>query len=164
MSGANLTGGNLSGANFSRADLTKTILNNIRYSTDRRYGTPTNFNEANLSGADMTDVDLERINFINANFSDVVLASEKYRILKIPTKTSNKRDVFSELSSFKSNVLDKNIVIGLRVKLSGIDLRWADLTGFQVTSDQLNSAIVDETTILPEGLSFDPETGMVVEV
>lgn len=52
------------------------------------------------------------------------------------------------------------------VDFSGADLRGANLSfsGFcDVIECTFTGAIIDSTTILPDGLSFDPETGEVVK-
>ena len=147
MQRANLSEVNLNGADLSGADLTGSNLrcastidvnfsNSICVGADLRI---CGFHDVDFSGADLREVQFERNEFININFSGADLRGVVF--------------------------LDVDDLISLN--FSGADLRGTNMSDFgfwDANEFNFTGAIVDSTTILPEGFVFDSETGKVVKI
>ena len=118
-----LNSADLRGASLSRAALLYAELQNANLSTTQLGG-------ANLRGADLTNADLSRATLMRADLSSF---------------SSGRPTVLRNADLHRANLRDAN--------LAGADLSGADLSGtIEITQEQLELAVGDATTKLPEGL------------
>ncbi|OQX06643.1 MAG: hypothetical protein BWK80_50470 [Desulfobacteraceae bacterium IS3] len=141
--GADLSGANLSGANFSGANLLEANLSGA------------NLSGANLSGADLSDAD---VSYADVSYADVSFIDLTHTDLK-DADLSKANLSYANLS--KANLSKANLS---GANLNGADLEGANLNGTnlrktklrevrELTRKQLETAVADDTTELPEYLT-----------
>lgn len=172
LSGANLAVGNLKGADLRKADLSGTDLSG----SDLR---DIELNEANLTGALLSVADLRGGNLIGAdliganlaganlqgtNFSGANLSGANLRGTNLTRANLSKADLrVIELSGANLSHADLREANLKEATLGQADLGKADLTGAQfkradlrgvagLIQDQLNLALGDDQTKLPQGI------------
>ncbi len=144
LSGAALMETDLSGANLSNLDLSEIDLLYANLDGANLWG-------VNLSGADLDEIDLSNVNLSHANLSRVDL----------------NRAVLLNSNLSGANLSGANLS---KVELEGADLSYANLSGarlrtaflfgidlsrvYNLTQEQINEALGDEYTKLPEGLIY----------
>jgi uncharacterized protein YjbI with pentapeptide repeats len=142
LRGADLGGADLSGADLSGADLSEADLSGANLSA-------ANLSAANLSAANLIRADLSAANLIRANLSAAELTVANLR-------GSN----LFEANLFEANLVGANLVkVNLvranlvKVNLFGVNLIGANLSESKyLTQTQIDSAITDKDTKLPDGL------------
>jgi len=126
IEGANLKGALLDSANLEGANLSETNL----------YGASifkANLRGANMSGADLCNADLWQVDLRDANLSRVNMSG-------------------ADLCDANLCQADLRVANLSRAKLSGTDLKDTK----NLTPTQLSQAILDETTIMPDGSHWQP--------
>ena len=143
LRGADLSGVNLSGADLSYADLGGANLYGAYATQSNAYVTliDANLRSANLVGANLPDADLSGADLRRGDLSDTNLSG------------ANLSD--ANLASAKLSGANLTGAYLLSVNLSKADLRGANLGGAFLTD-----ALLDETTILPDGTHYNPERGL----
>jgi hypothetical protein len=127
LSLADLTGANLSLADLTNADLSLAHLRDADLSYARLYGA--NLNGANMNGADLHGAHVDFANLLSAHLNGANM------------NRAGLHDADLRGADLRG------------ADLRGADLRGADLRGaFELTSDQLAGAIVDDSTALPPGV------------
>jgi uncharacterized protein YjbI with pentapeptide repeats len=134
MEGANLYGtlldlANLEGANLSGANLSRSSLYKA------------NLKGANMSCADLFSADLFAADLDNAILSDANLSSADLR-----------RTNFSRADLRNTDFNEAELSSKVPANLRGANLRDAK----NITHEQLSQAILDKTTILPDGSHWQP--------
>lgn len=153
LSGANLTGAQLGDANLTHADLSQA-----------------NLTEAQLSGANMAHAWLDGVNLTKAG---LIAANMAYTWLRRANLTEARLSALG-IEDDTGGVLSKSDVADLCTDLTGADLFRANLTrarlgganltnaaleganlteAFDLEQEQLESALGDVRTILPDGLT-----------
>lgn len=143
---AGLADGLLSGASLSKISLAKTNLNNVNLSG-------ANLNGADLSGTYLGGADLSGAKLRGTNLNSAFL--EDANLKKADLFESN----LSKARLWKADMRDALLAFAqLRgAYFSETDLRGANMDCIQyVTDEQLSQAILDETTILPDGTHWQP--------
>jgi hypothetical protein len=141
MSGANLTHADLTGANLSLAVLDSAVLR-----------------MASMAGANLTEA-----NLLNADAHGAILPNADLRDANVTGANLSNATLF-QVNLTGALLLDANLS---RALLSGADLSGANLTNALLsgayladarglTSEQIDTAQVDDTTQLPDGLQTTP--------
>jgi uncharacterized protein YjbI with pentapeptide repeats len=152
---ANFSHADLGAARASGADLTAAIL------TDANLGsadlTGAGLFAADLVGAFLVGADLARADLTMADLNEAVLVRSDLSGAVLDGADLSRADLgWAHLAG--ANLTDAALA---GADLSCADLSAADLSGTDLTQDQLDTAVVDETTRLPDGLdrsrASDPE-------
>jgi len=179
LSGANLQGADLSradlrGANFTLSDLTRARVNGADFSFAK-------FNQTILS--DVTWYNIINNIIISKSYSlfrgvllgpDVLVRGgtlSGYDLSNMNISGATIYDLNCSSSSLVNSDLSDTLLVGVcfesvdftGANFSGADLNNVNFTGSNITAEQLNSAILDETSTLPEGFVYDSDTGEVLE-
>ncbi|MBI95640.1 hypothetical protein CL656_00605 [bacterium] len=108
-----------------------------------------------IKGVDLNKLELSSLDFSGSWFSKVNFNDSNL------FQVNFSGCLLSEVSFNQSKL--KNADFTKAMIMRNVDFRGANLTGAKITCDQFKCALVDDKTILPKGLSFDTETGKVVE-
>jgi uncharacterized protein YjbI with pentapeptide repeats len=143
---AELTSVDMPGFDFSNADLQEADLRAANL-----YGA--NLSGANLSGANLSGANLSGADLIGARLSGAYLNETKLARANLNhTYLINSMLRFAYLRGADLSDADLNNTDLFGAKLEGTTLRGANLReAKELTSRQLSQAILDETTILPDG-------------
>jgi uncharacterized protein YjbI with pentapeptide repeats len=160
LSGANLIGANLNGAYLIRADLIRADLIGADLSRADLIGA--NLSGANLSGANLSRADLIGANLSGANLIRADLSGADLIRADLSGADLNGADLI-EANLNGAYLIRADLI---RANLSGADLSGAYLRetklslSVNLTQAQIDSAITDELTELPDGLrrSSNPES------
>ncbi|MEE8574189.1 MAG: P-loop NTPase fold protein [Thermodesulfobacteriota bacterium] len=169
LSGMDLRSFNLSRANLRNANLNKANLSGVNLKdTDLRY---VDLTSANLREAEMIGANLANAQLSNADLTGATLITAKLRGVKL--NKANLSFVYLSESDLRESILNGANLINADLRgadlsganlnganLSGADLNKADLNkadlsgvdftrSFGLTREQIESAIIDETTKLP---------------
>ncbi len=109
-----------------------------------------NLDGANLFGADLTNADLSGVSFRAAVLVDAVLRQADLRDAVLVGAYASNADLRAtdlSMADLRQAHLDHS-------RLNRADLRGADLTGADLAHADLTGAVVDDTTVWPEG--FEP--------
>ena len=158
---SDLTRAKVNGADFSFAKFNQTILSDViwyrailnkSYTVFFNQGTSKGVclgPNAYVRGGNLSGDDLSDINISGATIYDLNCSSSSF--------------VNADLSNTYLESVNFESVDFTNANFSGAELNNVNFTGSNITLDQLNLAILDDTTSLPEGMVFDRETGRVVE-
>jgi uncharacterized protein YjbI with pentapeptide repeats len=135
-----LRNANLSGANLYNANLSGAVLYNANLSR-------ADLCEADLSGADLTKADLIKAVLIGADLSEARLIGANLSFAKLDE--ANLREAHLRIAYLGG--ADFTLA-----DLTKADLTNADLTKAKISDSQLASAILDETTTMPNGEKWKP--------
>jgi uncharacterized protein YjbI with pentapeptide repeats len=149
LSGADLSDANLSGADLGEADLYGAYLGGADLSGAKLYGRAdlswANLYRANLYKADLSEANLSGANLSWANLYKADLSGAKLSWANLYRANLYATDLggadLGEADLYGDNLSEAD--------LGKTDLRGADLCGANVSQAQINQAIVDETTQLP---------------
>jgi uncharacterized protein YjbI with pentapeptide repeats len=163
---SNFVRANLRGANLRKADLSEAKLGhaNLKYACldqanlSRTGLSSVNMRQANLRGANLIGASLDEADLRQANLGDADLSQAM--MLETDLRGANLKNAnLVEARVSKANLYGANLE---GVDLSGArmwrtDLRHANLANTKnLTSEQLAEAILDETTIMPDGTCWQP--------
>lgn len=130
---ANLWGANFKNAYLAGANLRKSVLREANLEN-------TELSAADLRGADLTQADLQNANLYGTDLTDAYLSGADLRDANFSGANLQKTDL--------SGAIIENTIF------FGTDLRNNDLSSVEgLTYSQINSAIIDEKTKLPDSLS-----------
>ena len=138
----NADGVSLASAPLEEAYLPRVVLKNA----DLRH--------ANLQGADLQGADLEGANLWEANLQNASLFIANLQDASL--SNINLQGAFLQLANLQGANLGGANLQGAKLyaDLRGADLQDADLRGARdLTQEQLNAAIGDDSTVLPAGLT-----------
>jgi uncharacterized protein YjbI with pentapeptide repeats len=170
LAGITMSAGNLSGADLSRALLSGATLIRTRFvRADLRYADLT---RARIHEADFTDSDLH-----GARLDGAVLPGAKLRRTRLSEASLRRAQITvvdfrgADLTDCDLTAADLRESLGTgatlkranleSAELFGCRLSGVNLRGARVSARQLEEAILDELTTLPEGLaSQSPEPGL----
>jgi uncharacterized protein YjbI with pentapeptide repeats len=151
LAGADLRGTTLSGANLTQADFTGADLSGAV------------LDSATLRMASMAGASLTGANLLNADASGAILPNSDLRGVNLTGANMSNATLFQANLS-EALLLDANLSGAL---LGGVDLSGANLTNTiligayladarGLTSEQIEAAQVDDSTLLPAGLGATP--------
>jgi pentapeptide repeat protein len=149
----NLSGANLSGADFPRAHLNRAHLKRVDLSVAL-------LAEANLSEADLRGAKLYRANLLLADLSQADLSEADIRGAKLYQADLGEADLRgADLRGADLRGVDLRSANFREADLRGADLSGADVSAhpigserYGITQEQLEQAIGDKTTLLPDHL------------
>jgi uncharacterized protein YjbI with pentapeptide repeats len=152
---ANLQGANLRQANLQEADLGLANLQGAFLWAANLQGA--SLFEANLQGASLWEVNLQEANLQRASLQRVLLRRLPNKLLRA---TISQKARLGQARLWRAKLQEADVWLAiLQANFQGANLREAklqetDLTDTKgLTQDQVNTACVDEKTILPEGLT-----------
>jgi uncharacterized protein YjbI with pentapeptide repeats len=168
LSKTNLSGADLSKANLSKADMAAVDLTSADVPmadlsmADLRSA---NFSKANLSRANLSVADLSRANLYRANLAEANLHGAKLSGANLSEAILHLADLsetdLSDASLSRADLSRANLTEAL---LAGTDLTRANLFGAILTETvgltivQINSAMIDSQTVLPDYLDKSGKT------
>jgi uncharacterized protein YjbI with pentapeptide repeats len=172
-----LTDGSLQGASLQEADLTDVHLENadlqganlaraILVNADLRGAVligadlqGANLEGANLEGTNLQNAILEGANLRNVNLQDANLEGANLQNITFSTNSfigaNLTRANLSNLNLFRATMDD--------AILCGTNLQGANLQGVNLENNDLEQAVLDANTILPDGQSWSEEIFQLVE-
>jgi uncharacterized protein YjbI with pentapeptide repeats len=162
LAGLSLCAGNLRGVDLSRACLQGATLIRTRLEGS-------DFRFADLRGAQLHEADFTDCDLLRANLDDAILPGAKLRRARLTGATMRRsqvtvvdlRDADLREADFEGADLRESHAAGARfgranlkgAEVFGLRLTNCDLRGARgLTSRQLETAIVEDTTLLPESL------------
>ena len=118
-------------------------------------------------GMDLRGMNLENVYLQSANFSESNLSQVNFQNAKLPNKLKFNNSNLSK-ANLRGATLKMAVFIG--ANLTGADLRGANLWGADlrganlnraigITCEQIESAVIDENTVLPDYISLDGSPG-----
>ena len=147
LQAANLTGANLRGANLAGVDLALADF------------TSANLDGANLSGATLTDAVFTSANLSQASLDDATLTGAT--LAGVPMQGTSLRGAMlngADLSGALLAGTDFTSADLLDANLTGAVMSGANFTGARnLTAEQADSAMVDQTTLFPPGAAATPD-------
>ena len=148
---ADFTRADLSFATLCHADLAGTALLGANLADADLYGanlSSANLRDANLSGAYLRDANLFDADLIRANLTDASLF-----LADLTGANLTGADLFGAkfpCADLRQAVFGDASVVGVR--FDSANLADVDLSATDLTQDQLNTALINDATKLPEGL------------
>jgi len=139
LKGANLSNANLSGAKLSGIDLTGAIFENVNFSnTDMRRISivETNLSGINFSGANLKGADFSYSDLSGADFSNSILESADLSYTNL-SGTNLSNSILESADMFKTTI-------------TNADFSGADMTNVDIDFKDLENAITNNETELPE--------------
>jgi uncharacterized protein YjbI with pentapeptide repeats len=155
FSNSDLRNSNLSRADFSDANFSGSDLRNVDFCKANISGA--NFNEANLSNAYLSGSNLTNANLIGANLSNADLSFHDHEDHE--EYIDDPRDHEYDYTSHWDLAATLSGAIMTDARLSSTKLDGADLSkSVGLTKQQLDSAIINEYTELPDSLKPKPQS------
>ncbi len=148
LNGAELQHANLEGANLGSANLERAELLNANLERANLWGA--NLESAWLERANLKNAILVRANLMRADFEDANLVNADLQYANLMGAD------FEDANLVNASLRDANLESAWleRTNLAGANLEGANLRGaWDLTQEQLEAAIGDEKTVLPEGLT-----------